>query len=569
MKGRLTVFRLVAGHGHTALVVIVTFGMLVLGSRQVNAQPQGILRTGGDLTVFLERQQLLGRLNDVTLTHRPLSAFEAVEALDALRKFECEMTNVDRRLLARYRGDQGAPGAAWINELAGFAYADGQHFYSLRSADYAITIDPLLYLSVGRGWDGGDGAEPEGLTTWQNTRGVRLAGSLGRVFFETRLEENQRVDPSGARQRVTERTGFAYVRDEVFDYWVPMGVVGYRGRYVEARFGRDRHQWGPQRNSLLLSDYAPAFEFIQLRTTVGPFQYANLFAAFQDPRGRREPGDLTMAFKYGAFHRLSVRLPAGVEVGISENVVLAPTVNERGPGFYMTFLNPIIFYRAVDLDIGSPGNMKVGLDASWRIRPGVRVRGEIYLDDFEADRFFSGEGYWKNTYGTSLGFDLVDLPVANTTVSVEWTRLRPYAYSNRTPSLAYMNRDAVLGYPMGPNAQDFFLRIDSRPTERLHGMLQISIAERGRNRPGENFGADPRIDYNTNRMADEDVGLPFGVRQGVVFVEGILGYEILPHMQVDVGYRFESVDDAEVGRSWYHAPSLMLRWGMPYQSLRY
>jgi hypothetical protein len=154
-------------------------------------------------------------------------------------------------------------------------------------------------------------------------------------------------------------------------------------------------------------------------------------------------------------------------------------------------------------------------------------------------------------------------------VSVEWTRLRPYSYSNRTPSLAYMNRDAVLGYPMGPNAQDLFVRLDTRPAERIHGMLQVSFGERGRNRPGQNFGADPRVDYDTNRVADEGVGLPYGVRQGVVFVEGHAGYEVLPNMRVDLAYRFETVNDDEVGRSFYHAPTLMLRWGMPYQSLRY
>ena len=54
-----------------------------------------------------------------------------------------------------------------------------------------------------------------------------------------------------------------------------------------------------------------------------------------------------------------------------------------------------------------------------------------------------------------------------------------------------------------------------------------------------------------------------------MLVEARVGYELLPSLFLEGVLRAESVDDAERGLDRYVAPSVSLRWGLPFQSVRY
>src|SRR5690606_26618913 len=156
--------------------------------------------------------------------------------------------------------------------------------------------------------------------------------------------------------------GYVALQDSIYDYFAATGVVGFRSKYFEARLGRDHHQWGVGRSSLVLSNFSAPFDFLQLRTTLGRFQYVNLFAGLTDKDLFVVQETLPEPRKYAAFHRLSVALPGRVQLGVFESVVFSSDSLGVRRGFDVSYLNPVIFIRAVERDRGSPDNVLLGGD---------------------------------------------------------------------------------------------------------------------------------------------------------------------------------------------------------------
>ena len=92
----------------------------------------------------------------------------------------------------------------------------------------------------------------------------------------------------------------------------------------------------------------------------GSLRSSTFFATLTGIFSTRAPID------YG---RLVPIVPALVAetLGIPEKS-LAPTPEDRGPEFYLAYLNPIIFLRAADFEWSSPANMLIAADGQW-VRP--------------------------------------------------------------------------------------------------------------------------------------------------------------------------------------------------------
>ncbi len=578
-----------------------------------HAQHEGLLQTDDAASRTLLRQRALGRLPGAFLGTQPLSAYTARAYADSALAAEGPLGHADRALLRRIAGRADGPGAGFVRRRVPFLYADGRSFYSVRAEDYALELSPLATLSYGRarntrpggdgfggdgfggdgfggdgfGGDGfgGDGFGGDGFggdgsaPVWQNTRGVRAAGHIGpHVFFESRLLENQRRDARPAFGRETApRLGNTKFQDgTTYDYFVATGVVGLRSRFFEARLGRDRNRWGFGRANLFLTDYATVYDQLQLRTSFWRVHYTNLYARFSSLLPADEPIGSIMPRKYGVFHRLALDLPGRVQVEVFESIVFATdtTGANRRTGFDFAYLNPIIFYRAVEHDLGSPDNALLGAGISWVAAPGVQVYAQGLLDELRVAEFFND--WWGNRWGYQLGLFLVDpgwgeRRLRGFDLRVEYARQRPFLYSHRTEATAYLHYGDLLGHPAGPNTSDLAVSASYRPVPRVWAALDLAFTRRGRS-PGDgrNFGESPVRSYDTRDPSlDDATPTLHGVRQTLLLAEARVGYELLPSLFAEVALRTESVDDAERGLDRYVAPFASLRWGVPFASVRY
>jgi len=553
----------------TAVIGLALLGGLV---QSAGAQTDGVLQIGDPMHRFLEWQKTEGHLPGAFVSTQPLSTYEAHGYLDSLaaQADALDLSADERQWLARLRGERPEPGAAWAQSIWEPLYANGQDLAAVSGDGYALQLNPLLYASVGRGLrTQGD------ITTWRNTRGLRASGHVGPVFFETRITENQErplvneFQPAGD---TAPRLGFVLQQDgNVYDYFTAEGMVGVRSKFFEVRLGRDRNRWGFGTGSLHLSNFPTAYEQLQVRTSVWRLQYTNLFTRFTRAVGLAPQGSRNDAIQprsYGAFHRLAINVTDRFQLELFESIVFASEQDSTvaREGFDIAYLNPIIFYRAVERELGSPDNALVGLGGSWIFSPGWKAYGQFLLDELVVSEI--GNQWWANKWGWVLGLHTTDLGIESLQARVEFARQRPYLYAHSYPPNAVVQYGDGLGHPAGPNSLDAALFLDYRPPGRWQAGLNLALTRRGRNTETQNFGADPTLDNDT-RVRDRPVPLLQGVQQDRLLLEAHVGWEALPRLFVEGAIRAQVVDDEERGRVRRLNPYLTLRWGLPFESLRY
>ena len=103
--------------------------------------------------------------------------------------------------------------------------------------------------------------------------------------------------------------------------------------------------------------------------------------------------------------------------------------------------------------IGLRNNVQASFDAAWRIRPGLRVYGEILIDDLRTTGHSD-----VSKYGYLFGGEGV-ARAANGRLSwgVEYTRLTRFVYTSFYGE-SFTAQDAPLGYPTGPDSRRISLR---------------------------------------------------------------------------------------------------------------
>ncbi len=536
--------------------------LLAPGAR---AQREGILQIGTPLSELIVRQAAAGRIPSTAADAQPLSAFEAARWLDTLAT-RTDLSPADRDLVARYRGESAQPRVARFG-----AYRDGVSLARVEGDGYAIEAEPLLYVAGGPARRTETETRSPSTFAYQATRGVRVGGRIGRhLIFETRAEENQRVDAVldyEGTAATTPRLGFVKLPDgETYDYFTATGSVAYVDRFVEVRFGRDRNRWGPGINSLVLSDYAAPYDHLQVRAQAGPLRYTSVFARFTTPDNR--VGDNVLPSRFGAFHQLALTV-GRVDLELFETVMFHDDSTGERSGFEIGYLNPVIFYRSVESELGSADNALLGAAVAVRPVDGIRLYGQAVLDEFTASRFF--DDYWGNKWGVLGGVEAVDVGLPGLEVRAEAARLRPFLYSHKTEDSAVVHYADALAYAAGPNAVDLNLFVRYRPTLKIETALNVGHTIRGRNPDGQNVGADPRLDYTTRDTALDLDGVPTltGVRQTETLVEARAGYELLPGLVAEGALVGRSINDALRGPTRSLTALLQLRWGLPFRSVRY
>lgn len=544
-----------------------------------SAQETGVLRLDDQLSEFLTRQQTRGLLPGAPMDVQPITADIAQELLDSVAVYRERLPSTDRQLLARYRGQAPGPNVEWVRSWVPALYDNGQSFFSVIKEDYALEVSPTLYLAGGSARQTASQDREPTEFAYQASRGVRAGGRLGdHVFFETQIEENQRRAVPFVTTEVGQgrggptapRLGDVKFPGDVYDYWRASGSVGYQDRYLTIRFGRDRNQWGPGQNSLILTDYPTDYDQLLVRARFWRLDYTSIAARFTIPD--REDG-ATFGQRFGAFHRLGLSLPGNIDLELFETVVGGTdSTSRRQVAFEPSYLNPVIFWRAVEADLGSPDNVLLGSGLAWRPVSGLRLYGQLILDELKFSEI--GSDWWANKYGWMLGAHMVDPGISNLELRAEVARLRPFIYSHRSLATHFAHYGDGLGHVAGPNSQDVSVFARYRPLPQISAALNVAYTQHGRNGDidgdgeVENVGGSVLESYNT-RENNYGYNTLDGIREDSWLVEGRLGWELLPDLWLEGALVFQSEDDAVDGLYRVLTGSAQLRWGIPFRSERY
>ena len=333
-----------------------------------------------------------------------------------------------------------------------------EHLVQLQGNDYWFTIDPIFDLQVGKDTDA------DFSSTYNNTRGLLVQGGLGKKFnFYTSVFESQgrfaryvnayaeSLKAFGPDPAIIPGRGIAKrFKTDGYDYPVAEAYLSYTpAKFINIQFGHGKNFIGDGYRSLLLSDVASPHPFLKLNTTFWKIKYTNTWMWLKDVRPEVETNKAFLS-KYIANHYLSWNVSKKLNIGLFESVVWD---NSNDRGFDINYLNPIIFYRAIEFETGQgAGNALLGASAKYKFNNNVNVYSQFILDEFSLGDIKGGEKSWKNKYGYQLGVKYYNaFKVNDLLLQFEYNRIRPYTYSHNTIVLNYGHNNQSMAHLWGAN----------------------------------------------------------------------------------------------------------------------
>lgn len=407
-------------------------------------------------------------------------------------------------------------------------YALPNHFYFYGNEKGNIAIDPVLYVQTSTGI-------PNASSLQFNGRGVAMQGSLNnrynepRVSFYTRMLETQAYLPAYAKMFAD---SFGVIPGQ--GWWKPFKTNGsdfvYATGYVNMALlnsakdkthivmqaGHEAVQVGPGYRSLLLGGMGNPFGYVRINTRIGMFRYQNLYASLNGFLPLT--GNTLLPKKYLAMHRgeLSLGKKKNLQLGFSE-IIVHSRQNGYG-GFDPEYLNPIIFYRSLEANMGSADNAFMSLDANWNLK-GLRLYGQFLIDEWKLSYVKKGN-WWGNKSGYQFG--IMATPeftgIKGLLCQLEYNAVRPYTYSHYDILNSYSHYNQALAHPLESNFREGVLKIDYLPNNdarwRFSAIAMYAVKGFDSSLNTGNYGSNLRRDNDT-RIRDFDVKMLQGVKGNI------------------------------------------------------
>ena len=242
--------------------------------------------------------------------------------------------------------------------------------------------------------------------------------------------------------------------------------------WFELLLGRENLSWGPGRHgALLISDNPLPMDIMKLS---GWYKFLK-FHAFTGILG----GDIEK--KYISGHRLEFNLWDKVSIGIAETMVTAGR-------FDITLVNPLQIYTVTGMlpksvggeSIVSPDNGLDSADIDILLLKNLEIYGELMIDDFQPEFGLRSPFHWASKWGILLGFYYIDpFSLPDTDVRVEYAFVNQYAYTHDPMDTTYTHFYYVIGHHIGADADDLFVDIRHRFTDKLQMAMSYELERHG------------------------------------------------------------------------------------------
>ncbi len=423
-----------------------------------------------------------------------------------------------------------------------------KHFYKVksdlwqhRSKDFDFHVNPVFLFGAGK--------ETESdITTWVNTRGLEIRGTIdGKVGFYSFLTDNQAVLPFYVRDFISKRHAVPHegfykgFKDNGVDFFTARGYISFQAsKHINFQFGHDRFFIGNGYRSLILSDFSPPYLFLKVNTRIGRFKYTNLFTQMRaDAFGRLggSPSGNDFPVKYVVLHHLSVNIGKSLNLGVFETVAYGREDSTGNNNFDLNYLNPIIFYRAIEQQNGSSDNVSIGGDFRWNFARKFSVYGQFVLDEFKLDEIKAGNGWWANKYAFQLGGKYINVfNLANLDFLLEYNYTRPYIYSHRSIYTNFGNYLQEIAHPLGANFNEIIAEIRYQPFDRFTFVLRPIFASYGEDEDkSTNWGGNIFKD-NTTREQEYDNKTGQGVATNLTLVDFTTTFQLKHNVFIDIKY---------------------------------
>jgi hypothetical protein len=475
---------------------------------------------------------------------KPWTRKDIVALMDSSQKWnEGKLSRVDQfhtRFFREVNSEWAQPDSSGIRPLL------WKSFFK-RKADILSHQDETFDVHAnvaGNGLLGSASDNSSGL--FLNSRGVEVRGMIAkRVGFYTLMTENQAMLPGYVNQWTGQYNSLPHegfwkrYSKTGYDFFTARGYITFNAtKYIDFQIGHDRVHIGNGYRSLILSDFGNNYSFARINTKVWKIQYTNLFANLKtgiDVGPSGTPGSRLIPDKYLFFHRLGINIGKYVNIGIFESVVAGrdPAIYPKATKVPLSYLNPIIFYRSIEQDAGSPDNSCLGLDLKVALLKNVQVYGQVFLDEFLLKEIKAQKGWWGNKYAFQAGLHYIDvLGIRNVDLQLEYNFVRPFTYTHQSGYTSYTHYSQPLAHPLGANFSEAMAIVRAQPWPKLTASLKTIYFRKGLDLNDLNYGGNIFLSYN-ERVQEYNNTVGQGRKMEVLYLDATLSYQVWTNIFFD------------------------------------
>lgn len=402
-------------------------------------------------------------------------------------------------------------------------------YAGIKTGGFSIYAAPILSIQFGKDQD-------VRLPLFQNTRGMVIRGTLSpKIGFYSYFTENQERNPLFVNQwvpRFNALPGAGFIKtynNDGFDYMdVRGGIMVNAGKGINLQFAYDRVFIGNGYRSLIISDFAQNFLFLKMSTRIWKFNYYNLFG--QMTAAFRPQTDGLRPQKYMALHYLDFQVNKWLNLGLFEHIMFG-----RQGGFDLNYLNPVIFYRAVEQQLGSPDKATLGLNIKANAFKNTQLYGQLVINELivaEALRYKNG--WWGNKHALQMGVKMIDIfKLKNVDAQFEVNLVRPYTYTSKDSLANFSHYNQPLAHPLGANFREFIAILRAQPLPKLNIVAKLMYYEQGLDSSGRNMGNNILLPY-TSRPREYAFKIGSGSLAKCLLGSITASYEFLPNAFFDI-----------------------------------
>ncbi len=366
---------------------------------------------------------------------------------------------------------------------------------------FTVRVNPVIANSFGTSIDSG------GLN-FVNTRGLELRGSIdNKVGFYLYATDNQAIFPNYIKDRidaapqVVPGEGVAKIfKEDGFDWLSTHGYVAFNAtKHIAMQFGQDKLFVGDGIRSLIWSSNAKDMLFFKINTKIWRANYENVFTELANYDGSNIYNSLVHK-KYAAMHHLNFPITKNLHFGLFETIIFdRTTYSGADKGFEYNYLNPVIFYRAVESGLGSSDNVVLGANWKWNFLKQFSFYGQFVLDELVVSEFIANDGWWGNKYALQSGLKYINVfGIDQLDFQYEFNMARPYTYSYEDENgSSYTHYAQPLAHPLGANFKENLIALWYQPAPKFTINNTLMLANYGTDSLNTNYGGNVFLNYNT------------------------------------------------------------------------
>lgn len=244
------------------------------------------------------------------------------------------------------------------------------------------------------------------------------------------------------------------------------------GMDLSVQIGREKLVYGyGYSKRLALSGDAPNMDFLKFMFKYGVINYSSIYGSTV---GEYNPDRDLRYTKYFSANRLTIALDNLFNVGIGETVV-----SSRGIEF--GYLNPLLFYKFAEMSLQDRDNGTLFFDMQTHFLKDLELQGTFFLDENILSNLSDLERQTNKT-AYQLGFFWYEpAGFRNFSLIFEYTKIRPYVYTHFDPENIYTGFGVILGHPIGPNADQLFVKMNYNFSSRVSANLELQKIRKGEN----------------------------------------------------------------------------------------